>query len=293
MRAPGEASGMMALEIAMDELAEKLGIDPVELRILNDTQIVPDDPGRGSPTDPQSASGNQAPPKPAGRSFSTREFVQCMRTGAERFGWRARNAVPASRREGRWLIGMGMASAIRGAPIIPAGARVTLDDKGMVTVESNMTDMGTGSYTIIGQTAAEMMGIPLDRVIVKLADSDFPESVRRRWASWRGKCHRRCLCRLCEAARSGGDDAGFQVGRRGVRRWPGPVRQSPSGAVASGFGGSDHRRGQKWNMGTCPAGSSSRPSAPISVNWAWTRGRARFGCGACLPSVPPGASSIP
>ncbi|WP_419816558.1 molybdopterin cofactor-binding domain-containing protein [Glacieibacterium sp.] len=176
MRAPGEASGMMALEIAMDELAEKLGIDPVELRIINDTQTVPDDPGRGGGTDPQATSGNQGPSKPHGRPFSTRELIQCLRTGSERFRWHERSAKPAARREGRWLIGMGMASAIRGAPIIPAGARVTLDAKGIVTVESNMTDMGTGSYTIIGQTAAEMMGVTLDRVIVKLADSRFPEA---------------------------------------------------------------------------------------------------------------------
>jgi xanthine dehydrogenase YagR molybdenum-binding subunit len=69
-----------------------------------------------------------------------------------------------------------MASAIRGAPILPAGARVTLNADGVITVESNMTDMGTGSYTIIGQTAAEMMGVTLDRVVVKLGDSHFPEA---------------------------------------------------------------------------------------------------------------------
>ncbi|MDB5690197.1 MAG: xanthine dehydrogenase family protein molybdopterin-binding subunit [Sphingomonas bacterium] len=176
MRAPGEAPGMMALEVAMDELAEKLGMDPVELRVLNDTQTVPADSGRGASTDPQSASGNQAPKKTSGRPFSIRQLVQCLRTGAERFGWAERSAAPGARREGRWLIGMGMASAIRGAPIIPAGARVTLDAAGVVTVESNMTDMGTGSYTIIGQTAAEMMGVPLDRVVVKLADTRFPEA---------------------------------------------------------------------------------------------------------------------
>ncbi|WP_341210907.1 aldehyde oxidoreductase molybdenum-binding subunit PaoC [Sphingomonas paucimobilis] len=177
MRAPGEASGLMALKVAMDELAEKLGMDPVELRVINDTQVVPGaDPGRGASTDPQSASGNQGKDEQGPRPFSIRQYIPCLRTGAERFGWKERNPKPGSRREGRWLIGMGMASAIRGAPIIPAGGRVTLDGKGMVTVESNMTDMGTGSYTIIGQTVAEMMGLPLDRVVVKLADSDYPEA---------------------------------------------------------------------------------------------------------------------
>jgi xanthine dehydrogenase YagR molybdenum-binding subunit len=176
MRAPGEASGMMALEVAMDELAEKLAMDPVELRILNDTQVVPSDPGRDSGTDPQGATASQGPSKPAARPFLTRELVQCLRTGADRFGWEARDPKPGARRDGQWLLGMGMASAIRGAPIRPGGARVTLDASGIVTVETNMTDMGTGSYTIVGQTAAEMMGVPLSQVVVKLADSRFPDA---------------------------------------------------------------------------------------------------------------------
>ncbi len=155
MRAPGEAPGMMALEVAMDELAEKLGMDPVALRIANDTQVDPEKPDR---------------------RFSTRPFVQCLKEGAARFGWDARAAKPASRREGKWLIGMGMASAIRGAPISKAGARVRLDKNGHVTVETDMTDIGTGSYTIVAQTAAEMMGVPLERVTAKLGDSAFPET---------------------------------------------------------------------------------------------------------------------
>jgi xanthine dehydrogenase YagR molybdenum-binding subunit len=155
MRAPGEAPGMMALEIAMDEMAEKLGMDPVQFRILNDTKVDPEKPER---------------------PFSTRQFVECLRTGAERFGWQHRSAKPASVRDGRWFVGMGMAGAIRGAPITRSAARVRLDRRGMVTVETDMTDIGTGSYTIIGQTAAEMMGVGLDRVAVRLGDSHFPES---------------------------------------------------------------------------------------------------------------------
>jgi xanthine dehydrogenase YagR molybdenum-binding subunit len=155
MRAPGEAPGMMALEIAMDEMAEHLRIDPVEFRAMNDTQVDPENPQR---------------------PFSSRKFVECLRTGAERFGWNARNARPGARRDGRWLLGMGMASAIRGAPILKSAARVRLDNRGMVTVETDMTDIGTGTYTIIAQTAAEMMGVTLDKVVVKLGDSQFPES---------------------------------------------------------------------------------------------------------------------
>lgn len=155
MRAPGEAPGMNALEVAVDELAEKLGMDPVELRIKNDTQVDPEKPGR---------------------PFSQRQLVECLRTGAARFGWDKRSATPATRREGNWLIGMGVASAFRNNIVFASGARVRLDAQGIVTVETDMTDIGTGTYTIIAQTAAEMMGVTLDKVVVRLGDSDFPAS---------------------------------------------------------------------------------------------------------------------
>ncbi|RZI97413.1 MAG: xanthine dehydrogenase family protein molybdopterin-binding subunit, partial [Variovorax sp.] len=155
MRAPGEAPGLMALEIAMDEMAERLGMDPIEFRVLNDTQVDPAKPER---------------------SFSKRNLIEAMRTGAKSFGWSQRNAKPAMRREGRSWIGIGMAAAYRGNLVMKSGARVRLDGRGTVTVETDMTDIGTGSYTIIAQTAAEMMGVPLERVVVKLGDSTFPVS---------------------------------------------------------------------------------------------------------------------
>lgn len=155
MRAPGEASGMMALEIAMDEMAEKLGLDPIEFRILNDTQVDPEKPAR---------------------PFSQRQLAECLRTGAERFGWDKRNARPGQVRDGRWLVGIGMAAAFRNNLLVKSGARVRLDNAGVVTVETDMTDIGTGSYTIIAQTAAEMMGVPLEKVQVRLGDSAFPAS---------------------------------------------------------------------------------------------------------------------
>ncbi|MBR0751423.1 xanthine dehydrogenase family protein molybdopterin-binding subunit [Bradyrhizobium jicamae] len=155
MRAPGEASGMMALEIAVDELAEKLGMDPVALRIKNDTQVDPEHPER---------------------PFSQRQFIECLQTGAERFGWSQRKPQPGQVRDGRWLIGMGMAAAFRNNLLTKSAARVRLDRDGIVTVETDMTDIGTGSYTIIAQTAAEMMGVPLEKVAVHLGDSDFPVS---------------------------------------------------------------------------------------------------------------------
>jgi xanthine dehydrogenase YagR molybdenum-binding subunit len=155
MRAPGEAVGLLALEVAMDELAEKLGMDPVELRIVNDTQVDPEKPER---------------------KFSQRDLIGCLRTGAERFGWSARNAKPGQTRDGQWLVGMGVAAAFRDNITMKSAARVGIDKKGVVTVATDMTDIGTGSYTIIAQTAAEMMGVDIDKVVVLLGDSSFPES---------------------------------------------------------------------------------------------------------------------
>ena len=155
MRAPGEAPGMMALEVAIDELAEKLGMDPIELRILNDTMVDPHDPKR---------------------PFSQRTLAECLQRGAERFGWSKRNPKPGQSRDGRWLTGMGVAAGFRNNLLQKSAARVGIDDKGVVTVATDMTDIGTGSYTILAQTAAEMMGVPIDKVVVLLGDSSFPES---------------------------------------------------------------------------------------------------------------------
>ncbi len=155
MRAPGEAPGLMALEIAIDEIADKAGVDPVAFRILNDTQVDPANPER---------------------RFSRRQLVECLQTGAERFGWQKRHAQPGQVRDGRWLVGMGMAAGFRNNLVATSGARVHLNADGSVTVETDMTDIGTGSYTIIAQTAAEMLGLPLEKVDVRLGDSRFPVS---------------------------------------------------------------------------------------------------------------------
>ncbi len=155
MRAPGEAPGLMALEIAIDEMADKAGVDPVAFRILNDTQVDPANPER---------------------RFSRRQLVECLQTGAERFGWQKRHAQPGQVRDGRWLVGMGMAAGFRNNLVATSGARVHLNADGSVTVETDMTDIGTGSYTIIAQTAAEMLGLPLEKVNVRLGDSRFPVS---------------------------------------------------------------------------------------------------------------------
>jgi len=151
MRAPGEAIGLLALECAMDELANALGLDPIELRLRNDTQ-----------TDPE-----------ANRPFASRHLAEALREGATRFGWDKRVAKPASVRDGNWLIGLGVASAIRGDVLQSATARARLDG-GRLTVELAMTDIGTGSYTILTQIAAETMEMPVDRITVRLGDTQFP-----------------------------------------------------------------------------------------------------------------------
>jgi xanthine dehydrogenase YagR molybdenum-binding subunit len=152
MRAPGDAIGLLALECAMDELAETLSLDPVELRLRNDTQIEPE----------------------LHKPFSSRHLAECLREGAARFGWDKRVAKPASVRDGPWLVGMGVASAIRGDLLKNASARARLESDGRLTVELAMTDIGTGTYTILTQIAAETMEMPVDRVTVRLGDTNLP-----------------------------------------------------------------------------------------------------------------------
>jgi xanthine dehydrogenase YagR molybdenum-binding subunit len=152
VRAPGEAVGMLALETAMDEMAEQLGRDPVDFRKLNDPQV---DPTTGAP-------------------FSTRRLVECLDEGARRFGWARRQATPGSVREGEWLIGMGMAAAVRINLLVDSEARVTLGTDGRATVETDMTDIGTGTYTILAQIAGESLGLPVHCVDVRLGDTNYP-----------------------------------------------------------------------------------------------------------------------
>lgn len=154
MRSPGEAPGMLAFECAMDELAERLDLDPIEFRIRNEST---EDPERGVP-------------------FSTRNLVACMEEGARRFGWESRNPVPGQVREGRKLIGYGMAAAIRPNYIGASTAQVSIDADGQLTARLDMTDIGTGTYTILTQIAAENLGVPLSAVRIELGDSNFPKT---------------------------------------------------------------------------------------------------------------------
>jgi xanthine dehydrogenase YagR molybdenum-binding subunit len=153
-RAPGEATGTFALEVAMDELAVALGVDPVELRLRNYAE-----------TDPVEK-----------KPFSNKHLKECYRAGAERFGWSRRNAQPRSMRDGRWLVGWGMATATYPARRSKAGALARILPDGTAVVEAGTQDIGTGTYTIMAQVAADALGLPVDRIRVKLGDTSMPET---------------------------------------------------------------------------------------------------------------------
>jgi xanthine dehydrogenase YagR molybdenum-binding subunit len=154
MRSPHEALGHFALESAMDELAYAAGIDPVQLRLLNDSE-----------TDPLS-----------GRPFSTRAIRKCLAEGGARFGWDKRTPAPLSMRDGRYLIGQGMAGAVYTHWRWPANARVTLKSDGSALVESGMHEIGTGTYTVMQQVAADALGLAPEKVTVRLGDTKLPAS---------------------------------------------------------------------------------------------------------------------
>ncbi len=152
VRAPGEAVGMPALETAMDVLAEEAGSDPVELRLRN---IPKKNPEEDLP-------------------FSSHKLAECLKQGADAFGWDSGPRKPRHRREGEWWIGTGMASAARVHNVSEARARVTLKPDGTALVQTDMTDIGTGTYTILAQIAGEMLGLDPQQVRVELGDTHFP-----------------------------------------------------------------------------------------------------------------------
>ncbi|NJY62794.1 xanthine dehydrogenase family protein molybdopterin-binding subunit [Salinimicrobium sp. CDJ15-81-2] len=152
MRAPGGATGIYALESAIDELSYKLNIDPLELRLKNYTE---EDKGESKP-------------------FSSRTLRECFKQGAERFGWKNRNPEPRSMQEGHQLTGWGMSAGVWDAMQMPARAKAEFKADGTLTVGSATADIGTGTYTIMTQIAAETLGLPLEKVSAKLGDSKLP-----------------------------------------------------------------------------------------------------------------------
>ena len=154
MRAPGESPGIYALESAMDELAVALKMDPVALRLANMTDIHP----------------------MSGLPFSSRNLAECYRVGGEKFGWAQREKDPRAKADGDWLIGWGMATASYPAHRSAAKARVRILADGSAEVDSASQDIGTGTYTIMAQTTADELGLPLEKVKARLGDSTEPEA---------------------------------------------------------------------------------------------------------------------
>ena len=154
-RGPGKSTGSFALESAMDELAYKLKMDPIELRIKNEPER---DPSNNKP-------------------WSTRTTVQCLREGAKAFGWEKRKMEPRQNQDGNYLIGYGVSCGTYPAHQRPSSANVKLKRIGndiTATIELAAADLGTGTYTILAQTAADALDLPLDKIIVKIGDSDLP-----------------------------------------------------------------------------------------------------------------------
>jgi xanthine dehydrogenase YagR molybdenum-binding subunit len=152
MRAPGECPGMYALESAMDELAYALALDPIELRARNEPEV---DPETGLP-------------------FSSRHVLDCLRLGAERFGWAGRDPQPGVRRDGRWLVGTGVAVSTYPARRRPSQALARREADGGYTVQIAAADIGTGARTALTQIAADALGADVDRVRVEIGDTAYP-----------------------------------------------------------------------------------------------------------------------
>ena len=152
MRSPGAAQGNFAMESALDELSYALGIDPIELRLRNYTEVHP-----GS-----------------GRPWSSKALRECYHAGAERFGWAGRTPETGSMRDGNWLIGYGMAGVTFTPGQAPCQATVSIRRDGTAHVRSAATDLGTGTYTIATQVTAELLGLDVDQVSVEIGDSDLP-----------------------------------------------------------------------------------------------------------------------
>ena len=153
-RAPGESTGMFALESAMDEMAIAAGLDPIEFRLRNDARR---DEQKNAP-------------------YSSKALSECYRLGAEQIGWSRRSATPGSLRDGHWLVGLGCASATRPAKRSPCAARVRITADGHALVSSSTAELGTGTYTVMAQVAADALGLPVERVRFELGDTRLPEA---------------------------------------------------------------------------------------------------------------------
>jgi xanthine dehydrogenase YagR molybdenum-binding subunit len=226
MRAPGGAEGLFAIECAMDELAYAANVDPLDLRLVNYSER------------------DQIEDKP----YSSKQLRECYRQAAERFGWSRRNPQPRSTKDGNELVGWGMATGIWEAMQLPASARAVLSANGSLEIASATADMGPGTYTMMAQLAADLMGVPLDNVTAKLGDSDLPEAPVEggsfTTASVGSAIHAACravqkeLLRLAQKAAGSPldgaklDDVVFADGK--IRRKDGGTEVSLTGAMRAG-----------------------------------------------------------
>lgn len=192
MRSPPEIPYLFALESAMDELAYELKMDPVELRILNDAQR----DVRGLP-------------------YTSRNMVECFRQGAEAFGWKKRNPVPNSMRDGEWLIGYGCATTTLHASIEASAVRITLTAQGRVKIETAAHDFGNGTYTVIAQVASDRMGIPIKDIDIQLGDSNLPPSG---YAAGSKHCST-----VCNVVAKGCEDVRARLAKAAVEASSGPL----------------------------------------------------------------------
>ena len=248
-------------------------MDPVEFRIVNDTQV---DPGKA---------GAPLLAAPAG--------AECLKIGAERFGWSARNPARRSVRDGRWLVGLGMAVGFRNNLLMKSAARVRLGSRRLtVTVETDMTDIGTGSYTIIAQTAAEMMGVPLEQVEVRLGDSRLP-GVRGSGGQWGANNSTSGVYAACVKLReAGGPEARLQL-RRPRSSWTGRVRSGnrDRGRWAMRRAGRARRRGPHRIRRPRQEVPAVHLRRALRGGGGGRRSRARSACAGCSRCARPGASS--
>ncbi len=191
MRAPGVCPGMYALESAIDELASACGIDPIELRVRNEPSVDPE----------------------TGNRFSSRNLVACLREGATRFGWSERDPAPRARREGRWLVGTGVAASTYPARRRPSEARAALRRDGRYRVEIAAADIGTGARTALAQIAADTLEVPLGEVEMLVGDSALPSAPlaggSMGLASWGSAVVK--ACRALRARIAAGEDEPVEV----------------------------------------------------------------------------------
>ena len=242
---------MFALESAMDELAERLKLDPIELRARNEPT---EDPEQKVP-------------------YSTRQLVPCMREGARLFGWDKRNPLPGRVQDGRWLVGLGMAAASRGNPLLPSKASVALGPDGIATVRMAMTDIGTGSYTILSQIAAEMLGLRMDQIHTELGDTDFPMASGSGGSFGAGSAGS-ALYDACETLRAKLiAKAGFDPAGCGLRRQQARVRVGIRHARQPCGAGRDRGRGLDRT------GQFPKSLLAAILRGAFRRSRRRYGHG--------------